>query len=614
MSSNPSDEQEPEQPPPAPQPAASAGSEPFSSDAPAPREPRPLGAARQLLAIALFFVLPLALRAYPLEHGMPRGYVPDAHIVRNALGMAKDKNPVPPVGRYSTYPNLLPYMLLPVYAGYYGVGLMQERWEGVEEFGDHVLVNPSEAHLLARWLAAILAALTPLFVFHAAREARLTRGAWVSGALVATCLLHVHLSTHERPWAPMSAFIALAAWGAVRHVRTATTRSLLLSGLAAGLAFATHQAGLMTLGLAGLAWACAPGSWRELHRRVGRGVLCVLVFAVVALAIGHPYLLVHGRTPTEAVVGAGAGEGWKLSIGGMIVVIDLRFETALRLSKVFVGYDPLLLVLGIAGLLAALRRRLTLPVALWTLGAAVFFLTNPSDHARYLLPVAVMLALIAAYPAQRLSHSGLGRSVLALAVIFPLLQALRFVQVLARPDTRAQAEEELYALPFGSRLAIDRYGPAADLSLPALERLKDLRHRQGAGLYARERFRKNGLASGSMSLEDEGFDIVPLEDVFEFDEREGTAAVRPGLLELGATPAELLDALGVTHLLLVKRRTSEPNLLASLVAGREPTLVIDPGAGGDAPEAFLPTEMDFPLTSLWQVERPGPRIELYALD
>ena len=31
-------------------------------------------------------------------------------------------------------------------------------------------------------------------------------------------------------------------------------------------------------------------------------------------------------------------------------------------------------------------------------------------------------------------------------------------------------------------------------------------------------------------------------------------------------------------------------------------------------EAFLPTEMDFPFTALWEVERPGPYLRLYDFD
>lgn len=54
---------------------------------------------------------------------------------------------------------------------------------------------------------------------------------------------------------------------------------------------------------------------------------------------------------------------------------------------------------------------------------------------------------------------------------------------------------------------------------------------------------------------------------------------------------------------------------AAWVAGREPLSVVDPSAeaGDPCEEAFLPTEMDFPLTGLWQVTRPGPRLELHEL-
>ena len=162
-----------------------------------PSAPERLAAGGRVLALLLVFIVPLGLRSYPLEHGGERGYVPDAHIVRNALGMAQEKNPVPPVGRFSTYPNLLPYMLLPVYGAQFFAGQQQELWDGPEEFGQHVLMNPASVHHPARWLVAILGSLTPLVVFAAAREARLGRGAWVAGWLVTTRRTTTTADPHE---------------------------------------------------------------------------------------------------------------------------------------------------------------------------------------------------------------------------------------------------------------------------------------------------------------------------------------------------------------------------------------------------------------------------------
>ena len=47
---------------------------------------------------------------------------------------------------------------------------------------------------------------------------------------------------------------------------------------------------------------------------------------------------------------------------------------------------------------------------------------------------------------------------------------------------------------------------------------------------------------------------------------------------------------------------------------RIPVFVIDPAHGFGPPrEAFLPTEMDFAITGLWSVSRPGPWMTLYDL-
>src|SRR5688572_18723522 len=107
---------------------------------------RSFGAA----AAILLFVLPLCLRLWPIGHGLPRNYVPDTHVVRSALGMARDKDPVPPVGRYSSYPYLVPYLLLPLYAGHFAVGLAQGEWSGPAEYGDAVSAEPATVHLIAR--------------------------------------------------------------------------------------------------------------------------------------------------------------------------------------------------------------------------------------------------------------------------------------------------------------------------------------------------------------------------------------------------------------------------------------------------------------------------------
>src|SRR5690606_18351981 len=113
-------------------------------------------------------------------------------------------------------------------------------------------------------------------------------------------------------------------------------------------------------------------------------VMCALAFTVAALLLGHPYLLVHGASGTE---------GTDLSVGGQGIRFGFRLASALRLAPAFLAHDPLLAVLGVAGLWAALVHRGARPVVLFLLAWTVFFGFHENDKVRYLLPTAVLLAL-----------------------------------------------------------------------------------------------------------------------------------------------------------------------------------------------------------------------------
>ncbi len=579
----------------------------------------PRGAARgapsrslRFAALLLLFVLPLTLRLLPLKHGGERGYVPDAHMVRQALGMARDKDLVPPVGKYSTYPNLVPYLLVPLYGVQYVTGKWRGEWGNSQEYGAHLLEHPQRAAWVARFLVAVFGALTVWAVYHAARAAGMRAGAWVASWLVATGLLHVQFSTHERPWVPLVFFVTLSAWAAIVYTQSGRKLHLALSGICAGLAFACHQSGLGAIAIPFLAWLLVPASWTgaSLRNRLVGGVLAVAGFSAAGVLLGHPYLLVHGRTPEVAVVGAGAAD---VSVGGMSANFGLRWESLPRLSSVFVGYDPVLLVMGLAGLWFALRDPRLRAVAVFTVVWGIFFLLYPSDHARYLLPVAVLLALPAGLVAERWLAARWGRIAVPALLAVPLVQALRFDWLLVRADTRALAEERLASLAPDQRVAIDRYGPFVELDRDALVLLERVRATCQDTLRPREQHRKLALDAGR---EKGGVDALRVEDLLE--ERDGALHVRPCLAtESGDAPLVLLRTLGTTHVLLVDRRPSDgrPSLLAERAAFGPLAWKVDPSSSATRPasEVFLPTEMDFPLTGLWSVNRPGPLLELVAL-
>ncbi|MBK7643790.1 MAG: glycosyltransferase family 39 protein [Planctomycetes bacterium] len=573
----------------------------------------------RLAALIVLFLLPLCVRLWPIEHGLPRNYIPDSSIARAALSMARDHDFAPPSGRYTQYPNLLPYLLLPVYAAEYEAGKLRGDWKNSKEFGAHVLENPEDAQLPARLLVALLGALTPFVVFKIARAAGMGHGAWIAAWLVGTGLLHTHFSVQERPWVPMTFFMALSAWPAVLYARDGRTRQLVLAGLASALAFAVHQGGLGALGIAALAWGFAPGGWKgaALGRRIGAGVLCVGAFALLALFAGYAQYLVHPDHPTEKVIlGAEVAQQGGIHIGAMSLVFHVRWESLVRLSRALFGYDPLLVALGLLGFLQAWKRRELRAPMIFLVAWAAFFMTNQSDHVRYLLPVAVLLALPAGLAAESFLTTRMSMAAVCVLLCFPLVEVLRLDVLLRREDTRAECERRLESLPSGEVVAIAPYGPEVELDRASLYRLQTLRNSQREELRSREAHRLERFERGELD-ERAGVDAVRAEELFLVDERAGTVKVREGLEPLGSDPASVLRALHATHYLRVQRRvdSSEPLLLDRLVAGRKPLWVIDPASGpAGTREAFLPTEMEFPLSALWSVARPGPRLEFYALE
>ena len=572
---------------------------------------------RRVAMLLAFGAVPLCLRLWAIDHGDGGSYVPDAHVVRQALGMARDRDLVPPVGKYSTYPNLIPYLLLPIYLAQYLLGLVSGAWSDASGYAEAAAKDPALVAVPARVLVALVSAGSGWVAFRAARAAGLGAGAWIAGWLAGTSLLAVHYATHERPWAFVAFFALLASWAAIEHARGGGWKALCWCGAAAGAAFASHQAGLGVLLAPFGAWLLSPRPWRgALAARVVEGCAAVLCFALVGVVVGHPYLLVHGSTPQDAVVGgAQLAQLDAVSVGGMPVVFGVRWESAARLGHAALGYDPVLVSLLVPGLLCAFFVRNLRGVALFVLGWLCFFLVNQSDHVRYLLPGLAAGCLPAAACAEALWRRPWARGVLVVLLCAPLVQAARFACILGREDTRVEGAR--VAATGEGLLLVDRYGPELPLDRESLLLLRDLRRSRGEDLRLREAARLARLESGA---ESGGVRAVRIEELLDGDERSGAISVKRGLESRGATPEQLLRAIGARRVLEVRREADLPggrdegHLYAHLWRDGREVARVDPARAGVEPrEMRLPTEMEFPLVALWQVWRPGPRLRLVEM-
>ncbi len=593
--------------------------------------PKGLGPWGLLILVAL----PLFLRLAPIQHGRPDGFLPDTHVVRNALGMAKDKNLVPPANTYSTYPNAIPYMLLPIYGAQYAIGRATGEWSGTGEYGATLMEHPWRAHLPARILCALLASLAPLFVFHGLRRCGLGKGALWGAFFMATCLLHVHYSGQERPWAPLTAAMCATGWAAAAFVDSKRYAYLVTSGLCAGLAVAMHPGGLGAALIPAIAWCLVDLPWKAegLKSRLLWGHVCAGAFLVVALLIGYPNLLVHGKTdPSGVIMGEMIQDKSHFTLAGQSVVFGFRFETLKHLSTVFLGYDPAIILLGLFGLLTSLGNKAARPMVLFALIWGAFFLTNVNDHVRYLLPLAAGLTWCCGFAAERLDRSKAGRIVLATVAGLVLVQALRLDFVLRQTDTRHEIETAMLELPEGSDVAIGIGGPLLPLDQSSLQRISRFR-----GLYTRESNRlqrlEAGLVTGPTAT------ALPLQNIVELDLRHHSSALIKAVADKhGADLNGALEELGITHVLLVDTSPADPRTpllldptpsdpatgvhkgdgplpkLAPLDIPADPILQVHPGRNASIPpSARLPMVMDFPLRDLWTVERPGPLLRLYDL-
>jgi len=361
--------------------------------------------------------------------------------------------------------------------------------------------------------------------------------------------------------------------------------------------------------------------------------------------VGHPYLIVHGRTSTDAVV---MGEELEqatgaISLGGQGFQPTFRLESFEHLFAAMLSYDPVLVVLGLLGFFVCWRRRCIWPALAFILAWGGLFLFSANDHVRYILPLVGLLCLPAGALVERL-HGRFGappvlQGLLAIVLLVPLVQAMRFSHVMGHPDVRALATADLIdgaaALPADARLAVARYAPILPRSLASLDELARVRD-----LYSRETHRKlrlEGLEEAGLPADHSehglpggaGLDVVYLEDYLDFDDRAETVSLREGVLpELARDDFEgLLDVLGVTHVMLTDKTPGDGQLglldgsLGELTLvrawtpqGRDPVVGLtegeDPRALGRF-EARLPTELDQAGQTIWHVDRPGPVLVLF---
>lgn len=520
-------------------------------------------------------MLALGLRLLGLNFGLPAIYRPDENVaVGRAMGLLHGVfDP-----HFADWPHLFFHLAA--------------AWLAPLRLADLVSDQPS-AYLWVRALSAVLGTLSVLLVVDFGRRAYGWSAGLIAGVALAVAFLPVRDSHFGTPDAALALAVTGALYVAYRTARSPGSRSLLLNGVALGIAASVKYNGAIVF-LAALAGQVSRvGTERASLWLAGKRLVVIGVIGITTLVLTSPFLVVDPATTQH-------GLGYIVSHLASETVPEIGFVRLIL--ALWYGLDPGLFLVALAGAgYAAWRRTL----ADWVILAFVvpYYLVIGTGHSaffRYADPLIPALTLLAGRAAADTANAIATVRVRALAVAAILtiialpsfLHDLRFDTLILEADTRTLAYTWLNDhVPSGTLVAIPyKPGPAHD------QAMVDSRAQSiGATDPYVASFLENRLETR-----------FRIRDLSEDDLQTATVAK--------------LRAVGVTMVVVTRKRPdlgcAGPTPLerqlqaeAHLAASFNPT-----ASGCPARAVFDPIDTYYvPLAGYAGLQRPGPVIRIYAL-
>lgn len=388
-------------------------------------------------------------------------YHPDEpHIFMALNNMRPDKLDFNP--RYFVYPTLYIYAV--------GVALKVASVSGLvtlaraKEFYFRYPDEVGHLYTVARATTVAFALLTVIACYALGRRAYGRRAGLLAAVFLGIFPLFVVHSHYATVDVPVTFWMTASLWATVRATDSRRTSWYALAGLTAGLATATkYYGGLVILPL--LAWHSVRG-----EPRTGlRSLLAAVGLVPVGFLLGCPYAALAPRDFQQY---------------GINVILDAQ-AIGVESYELVYGYFPWpffyhlylslpqgmglpLLILALAGIVWALRRRTDADVVLLVFAVAYYAMIGVSylRPMRYSLPLLPPLAVLASRLAleayDRLAGGGRPAAVAVLwgtlvagAAAFSLLVSVGYVRTMIEPDTRDEAAAWLARqVPPGARIGL----------------------------------------------------------------------------------------------------------------------------------------------------------------
>jgi 4-amino-4-deoxy-L-arabinose transferase-like glycosyltransferase len=417
-----------------------------------------------LILLCLIGLAATAVRVAGVGYGLPMKLIEDESFsVSQAVHIAQTGDLRP---RTYTYPTFQIYTLAAAYKLLDWAAPAAKEYLGIE----YDIYDTTPGYLVARFLTALMAALTVLVVFFVGRRLYGDTVGLVAAAFLAFSPLHVGYANTVTPNLPMAFWTTLSFLYTVKYWGGHSRRHFFLASFFAGIAFSTkYHCALIALPLA-LAWLMRTIE----EKRFNFGFLYAGLFFAAGFVVFTPYVLIDFPAVVAAVRGiyghyADAGHpGYTGS------------DNWLYYLKGFAGDGLLSLAASFAGM-AILLRKFSRESVLVLSFPVVFFAVVSSfkvSFIRNLIPVLPFLALFAAVAVDAVSRWGaslLGKirgvrpTVAVLLVLicvrYPATLSLKSAVRYTRTDTRLIAADWINKhLPPGAFLACEKYVPAFDSS------------------------------------------------------------------------------------------------------------------------------------------------------
>ncbi len=411
------------------------------------------------VALAMVVAVGAVLRFWALGHGIPYAVgVDEPEIMNRVVHMMTTGDYHP---HFFDYPTLYFYVELVVACVRFLAGATSGQWHSLSQ------VVPADFYLWARAVTALLGTATVVVVYvigirWGARHALLAAG------LMAVLPLHVRESHYVLTDVPMTFFVTVTFLLSLRAHEKGTVILFAAAGATAGLAAATKYTGALALLLPLIAVWMTLGS-KPSRLRCALGVLAgfagaFLVAAPYTVLDLPAFLDTYARLASEYRPRGGEAP-WLTYLKHLRLQLQWP-ALILALSGVVLG--------GVRAIKGPGRVRWILLVT-FPLLYFWFISTKGLVYARYLLPMAPFICILAAIAVvsgvsllRRFEIPRAPRTVLIVtltvaAVLPPLVTAIGFVRMIARPSTQAAAYRWILEnVPKGSTLAIEK----RDLVLP----------------------------------------------------------------------------------------------------------------------------------------------------